>query len=92
MKSRHETSRSSSGRHWVTGLAFVFGIAVLYVFGAIACRVLFVRGVLQSGTASYDFLSKAFTPIHIAYSRVPAFRSGFNWCAGLFVPKQKEEQ
>ena len=68
----------------------VFGVFIIYFFGAVTARVLYVRGVLRDGSGMLSFVETALTPMHSLYGRSPAFKAGFDWCAGLFLPKQKD--
>ena len=85
-----ERAESKSGSRWLIIPALVFAVFVVYFSGAVAARVLYVRGVLRDGSGTLDFVETAFTPMHSLYSRSPAFKAGFDWCAGLFLPKQKD--
>jgi hypothetical protein len=71
-------------------LSLAFAVVAIYFLGALASRVLYVRGVLRDGSPTLNFLETAFTPVHSLYSHSPTFKAGFDWCAGLFLPKQKD--
>src|SRR5689334_10052483 len=90
MKGRTETLGRDASRPWLMMLALSFAVVVIYIFGALASRVLYARGILRDGSGTLDFLDTAFTPVHSIYSHSPAFKAGFDWCAGIIIPKQKK--
>jgi hypothetical protein len=92
----HESRSRHARRGWlaylVWALVLVTTVPLLYTGGAIAARVCYLKGILPDGSARLAFAETLFAPINYPYSHSRFFRSGYDSCVAVFVPRQKAEK
>ena len=91
-----ETPDEHPRRSWLAYLGWAFvlftTIPFLYTGGAIAARVCYLKGVLPDGSAGLAFTETLFAPVNYPYNHNRLFRSAFDSCVAVFVPRQKTEK
>ncbi len=91
-----ETPHERPRRGWLAFLGwsvvFVTTIPLLYTGGAIVARVCYLKGVLSDGSASLAITETLFAPVNYPYNHSRVFRSGFDSCVAVLVPKQNAEK
>ena len=81
-----KSKRSGSWFRMVGRLIILLAmLSVVYLGGAVAGRVLFVKGVLRDGSMTLECLSALYTPLDGLFGYSPLFKSGFEGCVGLFL-------
>jgi hypothetical protein len=80
------SERTMVGLAWLLALAIL--MPVLYLAGAIAVRVAYIRGYLPDHSKRLEFLVVAFSPLQRVYDRCPTFRSAYERCGGGPIPNR----
>ncbi len=91
-----ETPHERPRRGWLAYLGWfvvlITTIPLLYTGGAIAARVCYLKGVLSDGSLSLAITEKMFAPVNYPYNHSRVFRSGFDSCVAVLVPRQSGEE